>query len=109
MIIGAAFVVLGDIFRLLIGYTGFYMVIVGQFIAAIGSPFLLNPIGKMATSWFGDKEVITGEFYLNRKESPQPLGAWLARSELLQASFFQTPSSKRIFQFLRQNQPSNST
>ena len=57
ILIGAAFVVVGDVFRLLIGYSGFYIVIVGQFIAAIGSPFLLNPIGRMATTWFGDKEV----------------------------------------------------
>jgi hypothetical protein len=35
----------------------FYFVLAGQIIAAISQAFLQNPVAKMATTWFGDKEV----------------------------------------------------
>jgi hypothetical protein len=40
-----------------IAVSGFYMMLIGSIVAAVGQPFLLNTISKVASTWFGDKEV----------------------------------------------------
>ena len=50
--------IIGVWFRLFVCINGnFYFVLTGQIIAAISQAFIQNPVAKMATTWFGDKEV----------------------------------------------------
>ena len=50
--------IIGVWFRLFVCINGdFYFVLAGQIIAAISQAFIQNPVAKMATTWFGDKEV----------------------------------------------------
>ena len=37
---------------------GFYLVLIGQCVSAIGLPFLLNAQTKIITNWFPEKEVV---------------------------------------------------
>lgn len=39
-------------------FESFYVVLGGMVIAALSQAFMQNPVAKMATTWFGDKEVI---------------------------------------------------
>ena len=51
--------IIGVWFRLFVSINGnFYFVLAGQIIASISQAFIQNPVAKMATTWFGDKEVI---------------------------------------------------
>lgn len=44
--------------RLLVAaYESFYVVLFGSMIASFSQAFMANPVAKMATTWFGDKEV----------------------------------------------------
>jgi hypothetical protein len=47
---------------MIVYFTNFYAVLIGSFISALSQAFLQNPVGKMATTWFGDKEVIYEAF-----------------------------------------------
>ena len=48
----------GAAFRLIVVATEtFVFVLIGQVIAALAQAFLQNPVAKLATTWFGDKEV----------------------------------------------------
>lgn len=50
-------VVGGWIRVLVVALDSFTIVLVGSVIAALAQAFIQNPVAKMATTWFGDKEV----------------------------------------------------
>lgn len=53
---GAILTMIGSWIRLAVGFTNFYMFLVGSAIAALGQPSLMNNASKVASNWFGDKE-----------------------------------------------------
>jgi hypothetical protein len=56
--VGGSILMTGAIFRLIVIPTqSFMFVLLGSMIAALGQAFLQNPVAKLATTWFGDKEV----------------------------------------------------
>lgn len=52
--IGSALALVGVALRLLINQ-GFYWVIIGQVVAGIGRPFILNCQAKISANWFSSK------------------------------------------------------
>jgi hypothetical protein len=56
--LGAGMTLVGAWLRQLISVTHeFELCCLGSMVAAFGQVFFINSIGKMATTWFGDKEV----------------------------------------------------
>lgn len=54
---GGIIIMTGAAFRLIVVATEtFIFVLIGQIIAALAQAFLQNPVAKLATTWFGDKE-----------------------------------------------------
>jgi fucose permease len=56
IVVGAVLTGIGSAIRCLVSYS-FYFVIVGQFVCALGQPFILNAPTKIAVRWFSPKNV----------------------------------------------------
>ena len=66
IIIGSILGLIGCGIRLLVNTAGFWTVILGQVIAGIGRPFILNCQAKISANWFRASKRVS--FYLFRLE-----------------------------------------
>lgn len=55
--VGAVMMLCGSIIRLSLPYSTIWVWLAGHLICASSQAFLKNPVSKIATNWFGDKEV----------------------------------------------------
>jgi hypothetical protein len=87
---GACLLITGALLRLLVFPTGsFYSVLGGSVIAACSQAFIQNPVAKMATTWFGDTEVINSDvFDIFREGLLLRLEAWPCPLDVLLASYY---------------------
>jgi hypothetical protein len=58
MRIGSALMLIGSALRVSLRWTNIWVWLAGHLICACTHSFLRNPVSKLVTNWFGDKEVI---------------------------------------------------
>jgi len=54
--IGSIIMIIGSVMRIMCMFTTLWMWFVGHIVCAASQAFLKNPVSKLASNWFGDKE-----------------------------------------------------
>jgi sugar phosphate permease len=56
VIVGSLIMIIGSVLRFLAGFSSIWLWYVGHCVCMTSQAFLKNPVTKLASNWFGDKE-----------------------------------------------------